>query len=202
MFSVIYVQMLVRMLRYLLSWMVRILSVAEVKTMMNHIIQIAKPTMSEKWLKTWMSRPCQENDELNCSCVDNMNIVLSAHGLSSSGHHGNRSGIKYINSESFQPSSITTNGSYTGQTFNVSYTPAANASLAAGSSSGGRPNYNTCLPALERNNGRENSRYCEWRKPYRTRTYSNDSTSDDRAVKQPNTLMLVGNQWFRRTEKY
>lgn len=41
-------------LRELLPWMIRILSVEERNTMMNHILQVTQSTMFQTWLKTWL----------------------------------------------------------------------------------------------------------------------------------------------------
>lgn len=42
------------LLRDLLPWMIRLFSVSERNTMMNHILQITKSTMFQTWLKTWL----------------------------------------------------------------------------------------------------------------------------------------------------
>eukprot|EP00178_Gracilaria_changii_P008532 TRINITY_DN2585_c0_g1_i1.p1 TRINITY_DN2585_c0_g1~~TRINITY_DN2585_c0_g1_i1.p1 ORF type:complete len:1137 (-),score=162.19 TRINITY_DN2585_c0_g1_i1:4777-8187(-) len=41
-------------LRELLPWMIRLLSVSERNTMMNHILKVTKSTMFEKWLNSWL----------------------------------------------------------------------------------------------------------------------------------------------------
>lgn len=41
-------------LRELLPWMIRMLSVSETHTMMNHILQVTQSTMFETWLKSWL----------------------------------------------------------------------------------------------------------------------------------------------------
>lgn len=41
-------------LRELLPWMIRVLSVAERNEMIEHILQITRSTMFEKWLRTWL----------------------------------------------------------------------------------------------------------------------------------------------------
>lgn len=52
--SLIFGQMSCSRLRELLPWMIRILSVSERNTMMNHILQITQSTMFEKWLTSWL----------------------------------------------------------------------------------------------------------------------------------------------------
>lgn len=53
-------------LRELLPWMIRLFSVSERNTMMNHILLITKSTMFQTWLKTWL--PIEgENYDLNSS---------------------------------------------------------------------------------------------------------------------------------------
>lgn len=47
-------------LRELLPWMIRMLSVSERNTMMNHILEVTKSTMFQSWLKTWL--PLEEED--------------------------------------------------------------------------------------------------------------------------------------------
>lgn len=135
--ALIFGQMPASMLRQFLPWMIRILSVAEGNTMMNHIMQITKSTLFEKWLKTWLPLPGQENEQSNGSRVDNMNNVSSVNGTSSSAHHGNRRGVNIMSVASFQsPPTPSTNGSYAGQPSHVSSPPAANATSSTGSSSG------------------------------------------------------------------
>ncbi|KAI0561230.1 hemerythrin-like protein [Gracilaria domingensis] len=49
-------------LRELLPWMIRLLSVSERNTMMNHILRVTKSTMFEKWLSTWL--PLNEEESV------------------------------------------------------------------------------------------------------------------------------------------
>lgn len=43
-------------LREMLPWMIRLLSVSERNTMMNHILMVTKSSMFEKWLNSWLPR--------------------------------------------------------------------------------------------------------------------------------------------------
>ncbi len=48
-------------LQMLLPWMIRVLSVAERNEMMEHILQVTRSTMFEKWLNSWL--PCGLEDK-------------------------------------------------------------------------------------------------------------------------------------------
>lgn len=67
-------------LREMLPWMIRVLSVTEQNTMMNHILQVTKSTMFEKWLKTWL--PLHDDTAHDSSCIggasSNWTPVLSS----------------------------------------------------------------------------------------------------------------------------
>lgn len=52
--ALIFGQMPAERLRELLPWMLRIFSVSEGNTMMNHILEVTRSTMFETWLKTWL----------------------------------------------------------------------------------------------------------------------------------------------------
>eukprot|EP00737_Agarophyton_chilense_P001084 gb/GEZJ01001205.1/.p1 GENE.gb/GEZJ01001205.1/~~gb/GEZJ01001205.1/.p1 ORF type:complete len:937 (-),score=148.17 gb/GEZJ01001205.1/:432-3242(-) len=58
--ALIFGQMSSTRLRELLPWMIRLLSVSERNTMMNHILMVTKSTMFEKWLNSWL--PLKEQD--------------------------------------------------------------------------------------------------------------------------------------------
>ena len=61
--ALIFGQMSCDRLRELLPWMIRMLSVSERNTMMNHILQVTQSTMFESWLKTWLPLEEEKNDE-------------------------------------------------------------------------------------------------------------------------------------------
>lgn len=63
--ALIFGQMSSHRLRELLPWMIRMLSVSERNTMMNHILKVTQSTMFEKWLKTWL--PLDEDKAIRAS---------------------------------------------------------------------------------------------------------------------------------------
>ncbi|PXF44618.1 Zinc finger protein BRUTUS [Gracilariopsis chorda] len=52
--ALIFGQIPSKRLREMLPWMIRLLSVSERNTMMNHILLVTKSTMFEKWLNSWL----------------------------------------------------------------------------------------------------------------------------------------------------
>ena len=52
--ALVFGHMSCNLLREILPWMIRTLSVSESNTMMSHILQVTKSTMFESWLKTWL----------------------------------------------------------------------------------------------------------------------------------------------------
>lgn len=81
--ALIFGQMPCSRLRELLPWMIRMLSVSESNTMMNHILQVTQSTMFESWLKTWL--PLNEENAATSVDAPARNDVQSEASASESG---------------------------------------------------------------------------------------------------------------------
>jgi len=74
-------------LKMLLPWMIRVLSIAERNEMMEHILQVTRSTMFEKWLGSWMTKDMPEFANGNASLANvNSNGIpnRTANGISNS----------------------------------------------------------------------------------------------------------------------